>query len=115
MNGTPSTHPLSGRELRELRKHQRLSPTSPFLFVSERGAPFTAQGFSRMVERAGVAAKLGLKVHAHMLRHSTGFKLANEGHDTRSIQVYMGHRNIQNTARYTALAPGRFRDFWRDD
>jgi type 1 fimbriae regulatory protein FimB/type 1 fimbriae regulatory protein FimE len=113
-NSTASTHPLTGRELRELRKHQRESSPSPFIFVSERGAPLSAPGFSRMVERTGVEAKLGIKVHAHMLRHATGFKLANDGHDTRSIQAYMGHANMQNTARYTALAPGRFRDFWRD-
>jgi type 1 fimbriae regulatory protein FimB/type 1 fimbriae regulatory protein FimE len=113
-NGTSSTHPLTGVELRELRKHQRLSPPSPFLFLSERHAPLTAPGFSRMVERAGVVANLGIKVHAHMLRHATGFKLANDGHDTRSIQDYMGHRNIQNTARYTALSPNRFKNFWRD-
>jgi integrase len=113
-NGLPGTHPLSGRELRELRKHQRESPASPFVFVSERGAPLTAPGFSRMVERAGVEADLGIKVHAHMLRHSCGYKLAGDGRDTHSIQMYLGHRNIQNTARYMALSPGRFRDFWRD-
>ena len=113
-NGTPSTHPLTGRELRGLRKHQRESAKSPFVFVSEREAPLTAPGFSRMVERAGVAAKLGIKAHAHMLRHATGFKLANDGIDTRSLQAYLGHRNIQNTTRYTALAPDRFKGFFRD-
>ena len=113
-NGTPSTHPLTGRELRDLRRHQRESPSSPFVFVSERGAPLTAAGFSRMVERAGVEANLGIKVHAHMLRHACGFKLANDGVDTRSLQAYLGHRNIQNTTRYTALAPDRFKGFWRD-
>jgi integrase len=113
-NGTPSTHPLTGRELRALRKHQRESAKSAFVFVSERGAPLTAPGFSRMVERAGVAAKLGIKAHAHMLRHATGFKLANDGIDTRSLQAYLGHRNIQNTTRYTALAPDRFKGFFRD-
>lgn len=70
-----------------------------------RGAPLTAPGFRRMVERAGVEANLGINVHAHMLRHATGFKLANDGQDTRAIQSYMGHKNIQNTARYTGLAP----------
>ncbi len=113
-NGTPSTHPLTGRELRALRKHQRESSKSPFVFVSERDAPFSAPGFSRMVERAGVAAKLGIKAHAQMLRHATGFKLANDGIDTRSLQAYLGHRNIQNTTRYTALAPDRFKGFFRD-
>jgi type 1 fimbriae regulatory protein FimB/type 1 fimbriae regulatory protein FimE len=113
-NGTPSTHPLTGRELRLLRRHQRESERSPFVFVSERGAPFSAAGFSRMIERAAVVAKLGIKAHAHMLRHATGFKLANDGIDTRALQAYLGHRNIQNTTRYTALAPDRFKGFWKD-
>jgi type 1 fimbriae regulatory protein FimB/type 1 fimbriae regulatory protein FimE len=113
-NGTPASHPLTGRELRALRKHQRDSDGSPFVFVSERGAPLTAPGFSRMVERAASAADLGIKAHAHMLRHATGYKLAADGRDTRSIQAYMGHRNIQNTVRYTALAPDRLKGFWRD-
>jgi integrase len=91
--GTPSSHPLTGRELRELRRHQREAIGSPFVFVSERGAPLTAPGFSRMVERAATAADLGIKAHAHMLRHACGYKLANDGHDTRSLQAYLGHRN----------------------
>jgi integrase len=113
-NGIPSTHPLTGRELRALRRHQRESDKSPFIFVSERGAPLSAPGFSRMVERAAVSAKLGIKAHAHMLRHACGYKLANDGHDTRALQAYLGHRNIQNTTRYTALAHDRFKNFWRD-
>ena len=60
------------------------------------------------------AADLGIKAHAHMLRHACGYKLANDGHDTRAIQAYLGHRNIQNTTRYTALAPQRFKEFFRD-
>jgi integrase len=113
-NGTPATHPLTGREMRALRKHQRESTRSPFVFTSERGAPLSAPGFSRMVERAGRAAKLGIKVHAHMLRHACGYALANAGHDTRALQAYLGHRNIQNTTRYTALAQDRFAKFWQD-
>jgi integrase len=113
-NGTPATHPLTGRELRALRRHQKDSEKSPFVFVSERGAPLSAPGFSRMIERAAVAADLGIKAHAHMLRHGCGYKLANDGIDTRALQAYLGHRNIQNTTRYTALAPDRFKGFWRD-
>jgi integrase len=113
-HGTPATHPLTGREMRALRKHQRESAKSAFVFVSERGAPLSAPGFSRMVERAGRSAKLGIKVHAHMLRHACGYALANAGHDTRALQAYLGHRNIQNTTRYTALAQDRFKGFWRD-
>jgi site-specific recombinase XerD len=113
-DGTPATHPLSGREMRELLRRQRESSSSPFVFVSERGAPLSAPGFSRMVERAAVDADLGIKAHAHMLRHACGYKLANDGQDTRAIQAYLGHRNIQNTTRYTALAPQRFKEFFWD-
>jgi integrase len=113
-NGTPATHPLTGRELRALRKHQRDCVPGAFVFTSERGAPLSAPGFSRMVERAGRAAGLGIKAHAHMLRHACGFALANAGVDTRALQAYLGHSNIQNTTRYTALAEGRFKGFWKD-
>ena len=112
--GSPSVHPIRGDELRALRKLQRESQASPYVFVSERGTPFTTAGFGRMVERAGAAAGIGLKIHAHMLRHACGYALANAGHDTRSLQAYLGHKNIQHTVRYTELAPTRFKDFWRD-
>ena len=112
--GTPATHPVVGDEMRALRKLQReQDPKSPFVFTSERGSPFTTAGFARMVERAGVEAKLGFPAHPHMLRHACGFALANKGHDTRALQAYLGHRNIQHTVRYTELSPGRFKDFWR--
>ena len=112
--GTPSTHPILGDELRALRRLQReQEPASPFVFTSERGAPFSTAGFARMVERAGIEAKLGFKAHPHMLRHACGFTLANQGHDTRALQAYLGHRNIQHTVRYTELSPTRFKDFWR--
>ena len=67
-----------------------------------------------MVARAGVAAKFTFLVHSHMLRHACGFKLANDGHDTRAIQAYLGHRSIMSTVRYTALTPNRFKNFWKD-
>ena len=67
-----------------------------------------------MVKRAGVAAKLPFSVHPHMLRHACGYKLANDGHDTRAIQLYLGHKNIQNTVTYTQLSAGRFNNFWPD-
>jgi integrase len=113
-NGTPATHPLTGRELRALRRHQRKAPLSAFVFTSNRGAPFSAPGFARMIERAAIKAGLGIKAHAHMLRHACGFKLAADGVDTRALQAYLGHRNIGNTVRYTALAPTRFKGFWHD-
>jgi type 1 fimbriae regulatory protein FimB/type 1 fimbriae regulatory protein FimE len=113
-NGIASTHPLQADEIRALRA---LMPegkrTSPYVFVSERDAPFTTAGFARMLGRAGVAAKFAFIVHPHMLRHACGYKLANDGHDTRSLQAYLGHKNIQHTTRYTELSPTRFKDFWR--
>ena len=113
-SGTPSTHPVQGDELRALRQLQReQDPPSSFVFVTERGAPFTVAGFARMMERLGEAADIGLKVHPHMLRHACGYALANAGHDTRALQAYLGHKNIQHTVRYTELAPTRFKDFWR--
>jgi integrase len=114
-SGTPATHPLTGRELRALRKLQReQEPKSPFIFISQRGAPFTNRGVQAMVERAGQAAGLKLKVHPHMLRHGCGYKLANDGVDTRTIQAFLGHKSIQHTVRYTELAPTRFKGLWRD-
>src|SRR6516164_1218366 len=65
-------------------------------------------------QRLGEAAKMPFPIHPHMLRHACGFKLANDGHDTRALQHYLGHKNIQHTVRYTELAPDRFKDFWRD-
>ena len=111
--GTTSTHPLLGDELRALRALKR-DAQSPFIFVSERGAPFTTSGLAKLIERAGIEAGMPFKVHPHMLRHATGFALANKGTDTRALQAYLGHRSIQSTVRYTELAPGRFKNIWRD-
>jgi type 1 fimbriae regulatory protein FimB/type 1 fimbriae regulatory protein FimE len=110
-----SVHPLSGRELRALRRLRReQDPESPFIFSSERGSPFTPAGFRKMIARLGVAAGFDFGVHPHMLRHACGYQLANRGVDTRSLQAYLGHRNIQHTVRYTELAPTRFKNFWSD-
>jgi type 1 fimbriae regulatory protein FimB/type 1 fimbriae regulatory protein FimE len=111
-NGAVSTHPVLGDELRVLRALKR-EAKSPFIFVSERGAPFTVSGLQRLVERAGVGAKIPFKVHPHMLRHATGYVLANKGTDTRTLQSYLGHRSIQSTVRYTELSPGRFKNLWK--
>jgi site-specific recombinase XerD len=100
--------------MRALRRLQRESEASPFVFLSERRTPFTTAGVARMMARATMGAGLKLKIHPHMLRHSCGFALANAGHDTRAIQAYLGHKNIQHTVRYTELAPDRFKNFWKN-
>jgi type 1 fimbriae regulatory protein FimE len=112
--GVPSTHPLRGPELRAPRQLRREWPGSPYLFVSERGGPMTASNVRKLVTRGGHAAKLTFPIHPHMFRHACGYKLANEGHDTRSLQHYLGHKNIAHTVRYTDLAPDRFKGFWKD-
>lgn len=113
-NGVPSTHPLRGPELRALRQLRRDWPESTYLFVSERGGPMTASNVRKLIARAGLEAKIPFPIHPHMLRHACGYKLANEGHDTRALQHYLGHKNIAHTVRYTELAPDRFKGFWRD-
>jgi integrase-like protein len=80
---------------------QREAPKSPFVFVNERGTPFSPDGFNWLVKRTGQKAGMPFQVHAHMLRHSAGYKLAGDGRDTRAVQDYLGHRNISNTVRYT--------------
>ena len=113
-NGTPSTHPLFGPELRALRELARSYSETPYIFVTERGGPLTDATFRKIVARAGREAGFPFPVHPHMLRHATGFKLANDGQDTRAIQLYLGHKNIQHTVRYTKLSSERFKDFWND-
>ena len=113
-NGTPSTHPIRGPEIRALRRLRRDYPDTPYLFVTERGGPLTASTVRKLVARAGKEAGIEFSVHPHMLRHALGYKLANDGHDTRAIQHYLGHRNIQHTVRYTELSPDRFNGFWGD-
>ena len=113
-NGLASTHPIRGPELRALRELRRDYPETPYLFVTERGGPMTPATARKLIARAGELAKLPFPIHPHMLRHSAGYKLANEGHDTRSIQQYLGHRNITHTVRYTELSSDRFKGFWKD-
>jgi type 1 fimbriae regulatory protein FimB/type 1 fimbriae regulatory protein FimE len=114
-HGTPSTHPLTGRELRALRKlHREAEGKSPFLFLSERGSPMTVSNFQKLITKACEVAELEIKAHPHMLRHACGYALANAGHDTRGLQAYLGHKNIQHTVRYTELAPTRFKGWWKD-
>jgi type 1 fimbriae regulatory protein FimE len=115
-NGRASVHILRGSEIRALRRLRReQSPASPYLFTTERQAPMTTAGLRKLITRIGEAAGLGFPVHPHMLRHACGFKLAHDGHDTRAIQDWLGHRNIQHTTRYTELTTARFRDFWQQE
>jgi type 1 fimbriae regulatory protein FimB/type 1 fimbriae regulatory protein FimE len=112
-----STHYLERDELAGLKALQRdyakQGIKSAWVFVNERCQPFGRMGIARMIERAGEAASLPFAVHVHMLRHSTGYALANRGMDTRRLQHFLGHASITNTVRYTAMSPEPFKDIWR--
>jgi site-specific recombinase XerD len=113
-----STHYLERDELIALKALQRSYAKdgirSAYVFQNERGQPFGRMGIARMIERAGEAAKLTFPVHVHMLRHSTGYALANRGMDTRRLQHFLGHASIVNTVKYTQMSPEPFKDIWHD-
>ena len=109
-HGDDSKQPIKGDELRALRSLKTTSK-SVFVFESERGGAMTTRNVRAIIARAAAASDLDIDVHAHMLRHACGYHLANLGVDTRAIQGYLGHKNIQHTVRYTKLAEGRFKGF----
>lgn len=110
-SGLDTVHPLQGDELRALRAVRREWPNGDYVFQSERGGPLARCQVNRIIARAGVAAEIDVHVFPHMLRHSCGYALANAGTDTRRIQDYLGHVNINHTVRYTRLDANRFKDF----
>ena len=112
--GIPSVQQIGGEEMRMLRALKREDNAGRFVFMTERGAPMTAAGFRKLLARLGDGAKFPFPIHPHMLRHATGYKLANDGLDTRALQHYLGHKNIMHTVRYTELSPERFKNFWED-
>lgn len=111
--GSPAVHPLTQREVRLLSQLRQAYPDSKYVFVSERGERLVESSIRKLIKQLGKAAGLPFEIHPHMFRHACGFQLAKEGHDTRAIQGYLGHRNIQNTVRYTELSPDRYKNFWK--
>jgi integrase len=109
-NGKDTRQPLDGGDLRALRALYRERQSDEYVFMSERG-PFTRDGFAKLLKAA--AAKAGIKnVHPHALRHACGHALAMKGRDTRLIQDWLGHRNIQHTSHYTDGVSKRFKGIW---
>jgi integrase len=107
-----ATHPLTEDVIRALKKLP--GDHTGYVFKSERDTPLSPNGFGKIVRRAGEVAGFEFVTHPHQLRHGCGYKLANEGKDTRSIQAYLGHSNIRHTVTYTAMSPTRFKNFWTD-
>ena len=117
-NGLATEQPLSGDELRLIRRYLRQREAGgtaelPWLVINERGAPLTRKGVYYIITSAAQrAGQIGVHVHPHMLRHSTGHELANKGRDLRLIQDYLGHRDPKNTVRYTQTSAARFENIF---
>jgi type 1 fimbriae regulatory protein FimB len=115
--GLSTTHPLRGDELRMIQPwlaaRARMQPDTDAFFLSERRGPLSRKTAWLMIRAYGKRADLPIDAHPHMLRHACGFALADQGADTRLIQDYLGHRNIQHTVKYTATNPARFARLWR--
>ena len=112
-NGLSVEHPITGDELRAIKRYLNgRDDNLPWLILSERWQPMTRQAVNYIIRRSGEAAGLGA-VHPHMLRHSCGYYLANEGYDLRLIQDYLGHRDPKYTMQYTRVAARRFDGLWQ--
>ena len=112
-NSLSTEQPMLGDELRAIKRYLATRDDAlPWLFINERGTQFTRQGINYLIRVAGEQAKLG-RVRPHMLRHSCGFKLANQGADLRTMQDYLGHRDPKHTVRYTRIAGTRFEGPWK--
>jgi len=115
--GFSTTHPLRPDELKAVKMwlaiRAKMKPDTDAFFISERRGPLSRKTAWLAIRSYGELAELPLPAHPHMLRHACGFALADQGADTRLIQDYLGHRNIQHTVMYTAANPARFERFWR--
>jgi len=106
MGGLSTTHPLRGDKTRAIKawlvERARMKAPGRSFFLSEQRKPLHCLTDNLLLPKYGEKARLPVAVHPHMLRHACGFALADQGADTRLIQDYLGHRNIQHTVRYTA-------------
>lgn len=116
-NGTPTTHPIAPDEYKALRAWLKVRENykgaeSNAVFLSERGEALDRRQINVMLAKCGERAGFSFRPHPHQLRHACGYKLANDGHDTRIIQTYLGHRSISSTTIYTETNVGRFMGLW---
>ena len=116
-HGLSTTHPLRANEIKVIKtwlaERARMKPETDAFFISERRRPLSRKTAWLAIRTYGELAGLPVEAHPHMLRHACGFALADQGADTRLIQDYLGHRNIQHTVKYTATNPARFERLWR--
>ena len=111
--GIDSVHPIEQRRLLGLlMKLSKEENKGEYVFMSERGTPLAYSSLDTIIKKANSSSGLGFPVHCHIFRHSCGYHLVNKGMDIRKIQLFMGHKSIQNTVRYTTLDAGQFKGFW---
>lgn len=119
-NGLSTVHPIYSIERKVLLAWLKVrslhrNSDSDWLFLSRKGGRLSRQRIYELIRKLSVQAGLGVEAHPHMLRHACGYALADMGMDTRLIQDYLGHRNIQHTVLYTASNAHRFHKVWRDE
>lgn len=108
-----SVQPMEADEVRLLQSLKKSSSDNAFVFVTERGTVMTADNFLKLMTRLGGKAGFAFKCHPHQLRHGAGYQLVNAGISTRTIQAYLGHKNIKHTELYTKLCAAAFKDLGR--
>lgn len=109
----PTTHPIRPEVLRTLKRYLKNRDSSlRTLFINERGDQFDRSSINYLLKMLSKKAGLSFSVNPHMLRHGCGYALANMGHDTRLIQDFLGHKNIQHTVIYTRTSAKRFEEIW---
>jgi site-specific recombinase XerD len=108
-----SVQPMEADEVRLLQSLKKGSSDNAFVFVTERGTVMSADNFLKLMIRLGKEAGFSFKCHPHQLRHGAGYQLVNAGISTRTIQAYLGHKNIKHTELYTKLCAAAFKDFGR--
>ena len=109
----PTTHPVRPEVLRTLKRYLKNRDSQlRTLFINERGDQFDRSSINYLLKMLSKSAGLLFSVNPHMLRHGCGYALANMGHDTRLIQDFLGHKNIQHTVIYTRTSAKRFEEIW---
>lgn len=110
--GTNAMHPILGDTLRQLRAVRTWQGNPKGGYVISTTPPklgqLTTRAVNKIIAEIGEAAGLEARLSPHQLRHTCGYMLAQKGIDTRTIQAYLGHTNIQHTVRYTALSSKQF-------
>lgn len=78
-----------------------LYPPSPFLFPSQKGTPISRQMLDNLMKKYCKNTDIPEeKHHFHVLKHTRAVDLADLSLDIKSVQWWLGHRNIQNTLVY---------------